>query len=283
MPSRLRRVVIAVAASLAFTAAVTATGPASAAVPAVPAVPAAATAASAVLKACYNVRALTDTDRLVNGAFSLVVYSEAAHLEQTVMMYGDRGAEGYLSTTWSRTNQTPPATSTDRTYLALHCNGDLALRRAGGTLLWHSNTGGRGIVRLALTSGGNLLLQNAAGVTVWQAGTGRAAIAANSLLPSNQKLTTDRYVESNGERHSLSMQTDGNLVYRINGAVAWQTNTHVKGSYARLTTKAQLQVVSPAGTLLWSSRPTGTTYSVLDVPTVYQWWPTQKLVWGPGL
>lgn len=280
MPSRLRRAVTAVAASLALTTAVAATAPASAAVPAVPAV---AATSSAVLKACYNVRALTENDRLVNGAFTLVVYSEAVNLDQSVLMYGYRGAEAYLSTTWSRTNPTPPSTSTDRTYLALHCNGDLALRRAGGTLLWHSNTGGRGIVRLALTSGGNLLLQNANGVTVWQAGTGRAAIAANSILPSNQKLTTDRYFESLGERHSLSMQTDGNLVYRVNGAVAWQTNTHVRGSYARLTTKAQLQVVSPAGTLLWSSRPTGTTYSVFDVPTIFQWWPTQKLVWGPGL
>ena len=279
-PSRLRRAVSSALASLAVTTAVAVTGHASAAVPAAPSV---AATSSAVLKACYNLRALTENDRLVNGAFTLVVYSEAVNLQQSVLMYGYRGAEAYLTTTWSRTNPTPPSTSTDRTYLALHCNGDLALRRAGGTLLWHSDTGGRGIVRLALASGGNLLLQNASGATVWQAGTGRGAIAANSILPSNQKLTTDKYFEALGERHSLSMQTDGNLVYRVNSTVSWQSNTHVKGSYARLTTKAQLQVVTPSGTLLWSSRPTGTTYSVLDVPTIYQWWPTQKLVWGPGL
>ncbi|MFM6849281.1 MAG: hypothetical protein ACKOVB_09280 [Terrabacter sp.] len=201
MPSRLRRAVTAALVSLALTTAVAATAPASAAVPAVPAVlavPAVAATSSAVLKACYNVRALTENDRLVNGTFTLVVYSEAVNLEQSVMMYGYRGAEAYVSTTWSRTNPTPPSISTDRTYLALHCNGDLALRRAGGTLLWHSGTGGRGIVRLALTSGGNLLLQNANGVTVWQAGTGRGAIAANSILPSNQKLTTGKYFESLG-------------------------------------------------------------------------------------
>ncbi|WP_374970333.1 hypothetical protein [Terrabacter sp. BE26] len=270
MPSTPRRAATAVVAALALLAAPELTLPAHA-------------APGPVLKACYNLRATTENDRLVNGPFSLVVHSEGLDLEQMVMMNGDRGPQNYLTTTWSRDNPTPPWTSTDRTYLALYCNGDLALRRAGGTLLWHSNTGGRGIVRLALTSGGNLVLQNATGATVWQAGTGRAAIAANSILPSNQKLTTDAFVAGYGEHHSLSMQTDGNLVYRANSTVKWQSNTHGKGAYARLTTKAQLQVVAPGGTLLWSSRPTGTTYSVLDVKTIYQWWPTEKLVWGPGL
>jgi len=277
MPSALRRALAALTASLALVVATTS------AAPALSGADAASQPPGSILKACFNLRALTENNRLVNGAFELVVYSEAANLDQTVTMNGDRGPEFYRTTTWSRINQTPPPTATDRTYLALYCNGDLALRRAGGTLLWHSDTGGRGIVRLALTSGGNLVLQNAAGGTVWQSGTGRAAIAANSILPSNQKLTSDAYFQSNGERHSLSMQTDGNLVYRVNSTVKWQSNTHVKGSYARLTTKAQLQVVSPGGMPLWSSRPTGTTYSVLDVPTINQWWPTQKLVWGPGL
>lgn len=277
MPSALRRALAALTASLGLLVA------SGSVAPALGATSAAAPPAGSTLKACYNLRALTENDHLVNGAFELTVYPESASLDQTVVMNGDRGRELYRTTTWGWVNQAPPPTASDRTYLALHCNGDLALRRAGGTLLWHSNTGGRGIVRLTLSAGGNLVLQNAAGGTVWQSGTGRAAMAANSILPSNQKLTTDRYAQSNGERHSLSMQTDGNLVYRVNSTVRWQTNTHVKGSYARLTTKAQLQVVSPTGTLLWSSRPTGTTYSVLDVPTIDQWWPTQKFVWGPGL
>ncbi len=109
--------------------------------------------------------------------------------------------------------------------------------------------------------------------------TGRAAIAANSILPSNQKLTSDAYFQSNGERHSLSMQTDAtSSTGQRDREVAVQHPR--QGLVRRLTTKAQLQVVSAGGTPLWSSRPTGTTYSVLDVPTINQWWPTQKLVWG---
>ncbi len=62
--------------------------------------------------------------------------------------------------------------------------------------------------------------------------------AGDSILPSNRKLASDRNVEAFGVRDSLSMQTDGNLVYRKNTKVVWQSNTHVQGSRAGLTTRA---------------------------------------------
>lgn len=241
----------------------------------------ASAATGPLLKACYNLRALTDNDHLVNGAYRLTVSSETAELRQAVTMNGSTGPDTYEALTWSRTNPAPPPTSADRTVLALHCSGDLALRRSNGTLLWHSNTAGKGVVRLALTSGGNLVLQDAAGRTVWQSRTGRAAIAANSILASNSKLDSDGYYPG-GQHLSLSMQTDGNLVFRQNSTVTWQSNTHVKGSYARLTTRAQLQVVTPSGSVLWSSRPTATSYSVLDVgdARIWQYAPSSRFVWG---
>src|SRR5262249_42027934 len=160
-----------------------------------------------ILRACFNLRALTDNDHLVNGAFELDVLPDAVVLKQTVFMNGPTSGFSYGTETWRHTNPVPPPLATDKTYLALHCNGDLALRRASGTLLWHPNTAGRGVVRLGLTSAGNLVLQNAAGAVVWQSGTGRAAIAANSILPSNQKLSSQRDVEVLGETMTLSMQT----------------------------------------------------------------------------
>jgi D-mannose binding lectin. len=101
-------------------------------------------------------------------------------------------------------------------------------------------------------------------------------MAANSILPNNTKLTGYTYVSFGSVQQTLSMQTDGNLVYRDGSTVKWQSNTHVKGSSARLTTKAQLQVVAPNGSTLWSSSPTGTTYSVLDIglASIWQYRPT---------
>ena len=42
---------------------------------------------------------------------------------------------GYVALNWMKSNPNPPTRATDQTYLALHCNGDLALRRSNGTLL----------------------------------------------------------------------------------------------------------------------------------------------------
>ena len=217
-----------------------------------------------ILKACYNLRALTSNDRLINGRYTLSVFSEYVQLSQDVVFPGEQ-AVGYESINWTRTNPHMPVTATDQTLLALYCNGDLAIRRSNGTLLWHSNTANRGVTRLVLTSGGNLVLLNAGGAVVWQAGTGSSSMAANSVLASNRKLTSDRNVEGWGVRDSLSMQTDGNLVYRQNAKVVWQSNTHVRGSRAGLTTRGQLAVITPDGRYIWSSRPTGSRHSVLDI------------------
>jgi len=217
-----------------------------------------------ILKACYNLRADTSNDRLVNGPYTLAVFSTGIQLMQDVVFPGEASV-GYVALNWTKSDLNSPPRATDRTYLALHCNGDLALRTSSGTLLWHSNTANRGVTRLALTNGGNLLLLNGRGATVWQSGTGSSTMPANSILPSNRKLTSDRDVELFGVRRSLSMQTDGNLVYRENTKVVWQSNTHVAGSRAGLTTRGQLAVITPGGRYIWTSRPVGSRHSVLDV------------------
>ena len=258
MSFTIRRALAAVGATLAVVTASTFMGQAAGAI--VPAVD----SSSSTLKACYNLGALTSHDRLFSGPYTLTVFPEQVELTQDVVFSGELSV-GYVALNWMKSNPNPPARATDQTYLALHCNGDLALRRSNGTLLWHSNTANRGASRLALTTGGNLLLLNEAGTVVWQAGTGSSTLPANSILPSNRKLTSDRNVEAFGVRDSLSMQTDGNLVYRKNAKVVWQSNTHVQGSRAGLTTRGQLAVITPDGRYIWSSRPTGSRHSVLDI------------------
>ncbi|WP_374970335.1 hypothetical protein [Terrabacter sp. BE26] len=257
MSSRLRRALAALGAALAL-------GVSTFISPTAGAADVNGVAPGPILKACFNLRADTSNDRLMNGPYTLAVYSTEAQLTQDVVFPGE-AMVAYEALNWIKSDLSSPPRATDRTYLALHCNGDLALRRSNGTLLWHSNTANRGVTRLALTNGGNLLLLNGAGTVVWQAGTGSSTMPANSVLASNRKLTSDRDMELFGVRRSLSMQTDGNLVLRENTKVVWQSNTHVRGSRAGLTTKGQLAVITPQGRYIWMSRPVGARHSFLDV------------------
>jgi hypothetical protein len=258
MPSALCRALTALTAALALVVVTTSVAPAMAGSPDLAPPP------GSTLKACYNLRALTPNDRLFNGRYVLTVFPDYLQLTEDVVLPGEVETS-YVALNWTRTNPNPPPYATDRSYLALHCNGDLALRRSNGTLLWHAGTANRGVTRLVLTSGGNLTLLDASGRLVWQLGTGRSTLPANSIMPSNSKLTSDRNVEALGIRDSLSMQTDGNLVCRQNSKVAWQSNTHVPGSHAALTTRGQLLVVTPGGRYVWASHPLGSRRTVLDV------------------
>ncbi|MGL5862853.1 MAG: hypothetical protein ACRCY9_16515, partial [Phycicoccus sp.] len=214
-----------------------------------------------ILQACHHLQAGTTNDRLVNGGFELTVYSDSLTLWQTVQMNGSAGPDTYGEPTWApATYDDFHAANNHRTKLAFYCNGDLVFGDSAG-VLWRAGTAGRGGVRLALTNSGNLLMLNAAGSVVWQLGTGRAIMAANSILPSNSRLVSRAGNAYGNPTQTLSMQTDGNLVYREGSTVRWQTRTRVPGSRAALTTKAELLVLSPAGTVLWRSGRTGTSYS----------------------
>lgn len=128
-------------------------------------------------------------------------------------------------------------------------------------------------------------MYNTAGGVVWQSGSGRIAIGANSILPSNSRLVSVWGNQQGDPVATLGMQTDGNLVYREGSRVRWQSNTHVPGSRAALTTAAELRVLSPGGTVLWSSRNRGTSYSVLEVEhlSITQFSPGIKAIWSPPL
>ncbi|MFW5473531.1 hypothetical protein ACOCJ5_09485 [Knoellia sp. CPCC 206450] len=233
----------------------------------------------ASLKACTRITATTSNDRLSNGLYTLAVYTSSMEVVQYVRMYGGEGDRYFATTTWNRSDPRQ-VTRASATYLALHCNGDLALRRADHSLIWHSNTANRGIVTATLSPWGNLLLKNAAGAVLWQSGTTAGALGPGAILPSEGMLATYGQLPNSTTRSTLTMQADGNLVLRRNSTVAWQTRTSVPGSVAGFSPTGHLFVRSPSGTLLWVSPGARTSYSVLDLDVIDQWYPTHRAVWG---
>jgi hypothetical protein len=163
--------------------------------------------------------------------------------------------------------------------LSFSCNGDLALRTSKNVLLWHTGTANRGATRLSLTSGGNLVMTTGSGHVVWQSRSGRQLMAANSILPSNARLTNTWADQQGFPIETLSMQADGNLVYREGATIKWQSNTHVAGSHLSLTTSADLRVVTRAGTVVWRSKTRGSSYTALLLPTLWQVMPSNLQLW----
>lgn len=128
-------------------------------------------------------------------------------------------------------------------------------------------------------------MTTSAGKVVWQSGSGSTLLPANSILRSNSRLV-NAWGDQQGEPvRTLSMQTNGNLVYRVGSTVRWQTRTGVAGSHAAVTTRAQLIVVAPDGRVLWSSGKTGSSYSVLNAGPFWieQFYPSLATVWWSGV
>lgn len=221
--------------------------------------------ATSTLVKCTKITANTINDRLVNGRFSVVVSPDMVTIDESEPMNGPNGPDNWSTSTWFRNDPTGKYQSnTDKSYLALFCNGDLVLRRANGLVLWHSNTANRGAVKATISPAGNLLLLNASGGLVWQSATVSTALPAGKTLASGGKLI-NRYGDQQGRPvQTLTMQPDGNLVHRSGSKVVWQSNTHVPGSVAGLSPTARVFVRSPQGKLLWYTPcASGSSYSIL--------------------
>lgn len=222
-------------------------------------------AASSSLAKCSKITANTTNDRLVNGKFSVVVGSDMVTIDEYETMYGPNGPDNWGTSTWFRNDPTGKYQSnTDKSELALFCNGDLVLRRASGLILWHSNTANRGIVKATISPYGNLLLLNSSGGVVWQSVTGSTGLAAGATLASGSKLINRWGDQQGNPLQTLTMQPDGNLVHRSGTTIKWQSNTHVAGSIAGLSPTARVYVKSPQGKLLYVSPcASGSSYSIL--------------------
>lgn len=215
-----------------------------------------------------------------NGAFTLTVQTDGNVVER-------RGATAVWTT---RTNGNPGAV------LDVQTDGNVVVRAANGRAVWTSGTPGHHGQLLALQDSGELVMQS--DVNSWSNGVGvpkqRTVLAAGESLRSN---SDDSFVYSPRGRFSfyamlgvhldesvpafsigiwyprdpagragsepgvLTLQTDGNLVYRArNGGVIWASGS--RGAGVRLTVQDDGNVVirRPNGAAVWS---TGTTRALL--------------------
>ncbi|MFC6706020.1 hypothetical protein [Flexivirga alba] len=95
----------------------------------------------------------------------------------------------------------------------------------------------------------------ATGKAIWSTGTGHALLGSGHTLTSGDRLISK--IESWDSTKTVTMQTNGDLAYRLNGVLKWHSRTYVAGSHARITTRGQLQVVAPSGRIRWSTSHTG--------------------------
>lgn len=242
------------------------------------ATPAAAATGGSSIAACGYLKAHTAKNSLTNGQFELDVSSNNVSIWQTVIVTGPKGSDSYSIGTWFRDG--PGPVDRDQTIFSLYCNGDLVLKRANGAVLWHSNTAGKGIRKASLSPYGNLLLTNAAGRVVWQSGTGSVVIPAGTILRPGSGLVSMYGDQQGAGRIVLKVQPDGNVVVRNSGRFVWQTGTHVAGSSLHFTTSAQLQVVSPQGKVLWTTRERGSSYSVFEPIHIWDLTAKNGPLWG---
>lgn len=233
--------------------------------------PAPAVARSAppsVLLAGQQLVALTGHDRLTSpsGEFVLVVAPDLLVLDQLAQLDGPRGPDSIETGLWFRDDEGRHQSNRDHSILRLRRNGNLTLTTAGGTLLWASHTRGTG-TRLLLGDGGNLVLRTSSGAAIWQTRTTPVYLAAGEKLRSGSRLVSRWGSQQDRTPRvlSLSMQRDGNLVYRCNSKVYWSTNTHVPGAWLAMQKGGDLVVRGPAGRLLWSTHTSGAgSYTYFD-------------------
>ncbi|TWE11674.1 hypothetical protein [Rudaeicoccus suwonensis] len=206
------------------------------------------------LTACNHIQAAAQTPYLLstNNNWGFFALPGAAAVLQHLHFPSAGDYSDIPVPTWAV--YSPTASASDNTMIAFYCNGDLAVRAQSGALIWQSNTAGKGGKTITINNSGNLVMTNAAGGVVWQTGSRAEALVANTVLPSNQYLQYWQQAVGKGtQKVALSMYTNGDLAFSLNGKVLWHSNTKVAGSHAAVNAKGQLTVVSPTGAVLWSS------------------------------
>lgn len=178
--------------------------------------------------------------------------------------------------------------------LSVQTDGNLVVRSAAGQALWVSGTAGHPAAKLSLEDDGLLLLWPASGEPIWTNGYGqpvrRSTLGAGQSIRSStdesaldaphgrfrlyamQGLHLSEYANdfeaetwtpsrAGTAAGSLTLQTDGNLVYRdTRGVALWVTGTRGAGLRLTLQDDGNLVLRRPDGGAVWS---TGTTRVLL--------------------
>jgi hypothetical protein len=222
-----------------------------------------------------------------SGEFLLRLSSGSLALDQLAPITGRQGQDTVETGVWLRDfGRGRPVAPRDRTALQLQRNGNLRLVTERGRVLWSTHTKGTGAHnRLVVRNDGNLVMYTAAGKRVWASRTTRVFLGAGESLVSG-----DRMVSRWGEQSdpsfklvTLTMQRDGNLVYRCRHTVNWSTHTRVPGSQLDMQDNGNAVVHAPNGRRLWSSHTAGTAWAYFAPVVVYSVGPGPHVVWAPRL
>lgn len=202
-----------------------------------------------------------------SGEFQLEVSSYSVELDQFAPLGGSRGPTSTGTGLWWRDDPSGHLQNGhDHTILALGPRGKLVFETSKYKVLWSDHVRAGRNSRLVLTEGGNLIVYNRHNKVVWTSHTTGIYLPAGRTLPSGHHLNSRWGDQQRGRQLSrLTMQTDGNLVWRCNGKLDWQTHTHVAGSYLSMQTNGNLVIRTPAGRAVWSSHTSrGGSYTWLD-------------------
>jgi hypothetical protein len=108
---------------------------------------------------------------------------------------------------------------------------------------------------LRLQDDANLVVYTSSQVALWSTGT------VNSILKTNDRLTSGQYLLSPDRRQQYMMQSDGNLVlytWPSSGWPLWNSGTAGNSNaYASMSPSGNLSVYSATNVQLWAANPSG--------------------------
>ena len=153
-------------------------------------------------------------------------------------------------------------------------DGNFVLYGKHSNALWNSDTEGHAGAYLAVQDDGNLVVYTSASKALWASNTVVAAPpppppppSSCTLLSPGSELTAGQSLSSCDGKHTLAMQTDGNLVLYHNGVGAlWATGTNGKGGHtAIMQGDGNFVLYNAADHPLWNSVTEGHPGAWLDV------------------
>ena len=133
-----------------------------------------------------------------------------------------------------------------------------------GSARWRSGTAGQYALQMVMQDDGNLVIYGVLGNPTWASRYDSGATWVGSVLTAGRSLSGGQYLSLGSYR--LTMQRDGNVVLRRNGAAVWHTRTYRNpGATLVMQPDGNLVVYSATGRALWHTRTNGRAASYLRV------------------
>ena len=206
--------------------------------------------------------------------YVVLVGSGSLEIDQYAPENGPSGPNSTATTLWLVADPTGETAPRDASTLTVMPGGNLVLAAASGRVLWTSNTAGMGTnSALAITAQGDLVLTTGAGKVTWHSNTTSVLLTAGQSLAAGSSWRAWYW---NGRQDvlvaTMTIRTDGDLLFRCGTQIVWQSNTFIAGSHVSMTTSGNLEVVGPYGLVRWQSNSgRAGPYSWLRMPdmTIY--------------